>query len=141
MEDSFKQTLFAFVLIALFGMLILTAVVQVGNEYGMNNSQVVGGSLSIDKFNSSITSIEQNAKDMQSRFEEQSIWSSIAGVVVEGIFGIARDMFNMILTPFDILSDIMSDLFGVPVWVTSVVLGLLILGVIFGIWRLLKIGD
>lgn len=141
MEDGFKNMLFAFILVSLFGMLILTAVNYVGDTYSKDTSQVVGGSLSMDKFNSSISSIENNAKAMKTRFDKGSIWSAVAGVVVEGIFGIAKDMVGMILLPFDIVADIMLDVFHVPAFVTSVLLGLLILGIIFGIWRLLKIGD
>ncbi len=141
MEDQFKTTLFAFILMSLFGMLILTSVVNVGNIYGKDTSEVVGGSLSIDKFNQSISNIESNSKSLKERFDKGSIWSAIAGVVVEGIFGIAKDMVVMILMPFDIISDIMIDTLHIPAFVTSVILGLLILGIIFGIWRLLKIGD
>jgi len=141
MEDSFKTTLFAFILMSLFGMLILTAVVNVGNDYEMDTSEVVGGSLSLDKFNDSISSIEENSQDLKERFDKGSIWSAVAGVVVEGIFGIAKDMVTMILLPFDVLADILLDVFQVPIYVTSVILGLLILGIIFAIWRLLKIGD
>ena len=141
MEDSLKNTIFAFVLIGLFGMLILTAVVEFGGTYDMNTSEVVGGSLSIDKFNNSINNIETNSKALKERFDKGSIWSAIAGIVVEGIFGIAKDMLVMIFTPFNLVSNILSDVFLVPVWVTSVLLGLLILGIIFGIWSLLKIGN
>lgn len=140
-EDSFKTILFAFILLSLFGMLILTSVVSVADNYSKDTSQVVGGSLSLDKFNESITNVENDAKAMEERFEKQSIWSAIAGVVVEGIFGIAKDMIVMILLPFDIVTDIMLDVFNVPVFVTSVLLGLIIIAMMFGIWRLIKIGD
>lgn len=140
-EDTFKNYIFAFILMSLFGMLILTAVVQVGNSYSKDTSDVVGGSLALDKFNDSITSVEQNAKDLKTSFDRGSVWSALAGVVVEGVFGIAKDMISMILAPFDILSDILSDVLGVPSFVTSVLLGLLILGLVFAVWRLLKIGD
>lgn len=141
MEDSFKNILFAFILVSLFGMLILTAVVSVADNYDKDTSEVVGGSLSLDKFNNSISSIEENSKALKTSFDRGSVWSAIAGVVVEGVFGIAKDMVTMILLPFDIVVDIMIDVFGVPAWVTSVLLGLLIMGIIFAIWRLIKIGD
>lgn len=141
MEDQFKNTLFAFILLSLFGMLILSAVVSVGNTYEMNTSEVVGGALSLDKFNQSITSVEANSKALKERFDKGSIWSAIAGIVVEGIFGIVKDMVSMILLPFDIVADIMIDQFQLPAYVTSVILGLLILGIIFAIWQLLKIGN
>ena len=141
MEDTFKNMLFAFIFVALFGMLILTATVQVADNYGKDTTEVVGGSLSLSKFNNSITSIEENSKALKRTFESGSIWSALAGVVVEGIFGIALDMVAMILAPFDIVADIMIDTFGVPAWVTSVVLGVLIMGLIFAVWRLIRIGD
>ena len=140
-EDNFKTTLFAFILISLFGMLILTAVYSVGTDYGKDTSEITGGSLSMSKFNESISSIEGNAEALKKRFDEGSIWSAIAGVVVEGIFGIAKDMVTMILMPFDIIADILIDTLHIPAFVTSVLLGLLILAIIFGIWRLLKVGD
>jgi len=140
-EDTFKNYLFAFILLSAFGMLILTAVVGVGNDYGMDTSQVVGGSLSLTKFNNSISSIESNAKDLKTSFDKQSVWSALAGIVVEGIFGIAKDMVTMILLPFDIVVDIMIDVLGVPAWLTSVLLGMLIMGMMLAIWRLIKIGD
>jgi len=141
MEDTFKTLLFGFILISLFGMLVLTAVVEVGGDYDMDTSEVVGGSLSMDKFANATASVEDNAKDLKASFDDQSVWSALAGIVVEGIFGIAKDMVTMILLPFDIVVDIMIDMFGVPVWVTSVLLGLLIMSVILAIWRLIKIGD
>lgn len=141
MEDQFKNTLFAFILMSLFGMLILTAVTQLGGTYSKDMTEVTGGSLSLNQFNESINSIEQNSKDMKASFDKQSIWSAIAGVVVDGIFGIAKNMVTMILLPFDIIIGIMENVFHIPAFVTSVLLGLLILGIIFSIWRLIKIGD
>ena len=141
MEDGFKNILFAFIFTSLFGMLILTSVNFIGDEYSKDTSDIAGGSLSLDKFNDSISSVEQNAKDMQEKFSKQSIWSAVAGIVVEGIFGIALDMIDMILMPFDVVSDILLDVFHIPTFVTSILLGLLILSILFAIWRLLKIGD
>jgi len=140
-EDKFKNILFGLVLTSLFGMLILTAVINVGTDYGMNTSTVVGGSLSLDKFNESISDVESNAQAMNERFSKQSIWSAVAGVVVEGIFGIAVDIFKMMLLPFGLVQDIMINVFGIPTFVTSVFMALFIYTIMFGVWRLLKIGD
>lgn len=140
-EDTFKNMLFAFIFMSLFGMLILSAVVTIGGNYDKNTTEVVGGSLSLNKFNNSIKNIEQDAKDLKTSFDKGSVWSALAGVVVEGVFGIAKDMVTMILLPFDIISDIMLDVLGVPSYVTSVLLGILIMSLIFAIWRLIKIGD
>jgi len=141
LEDSFKNMLFAFIFVGLFGMLILTAVTQSADKYDKDTTEVVGGALSLDKFNNSISGVESSAKSLRATFGSGNIWSVLAGVVVEGIFGIALDMVAMILAPFDIVADIMIDLFGIPAWFTSVILGVLIMSLIFSIWRLIRIGD
>jgi hypothetical protein len=141
MEDQFKNTLFAFILVGLFGMLIITSVVTIGNTYGKNTTEIAGGSLSLNKFNQSISNVEQSAKNLKTTFESGSIWSAVAGVVVEGVFGVAKNMVAMILFPFTLVSDIMSDVLHIPTFVTSVILGLLLLGLIFGIWALIKVGN
>jgi len=141
MEGDFKNILFGLILTGLFGMLILMAVVNLGNDYGMDTSQVVGGALSLDKFNNSISSAESNAQIMNERFAQGSVWSALAGVVVNGIFGIAQDIFKMMLLPFGLIQDIMLDVLHVPAFVTNVILALFIFGIIFAIWRLIKIGE
>lgn len=140
-EDTLKNIVFTMVIVSLFGMLILSSVVLVGNDYGMDMSSVVGGATSLDKFNSSIASIEQESKDLKTQFSKGTIWSTVAGVVVDGMFGIGDDMVSMLVAPFDIVSDLLMDMFGVPAYVTSVILGLFIISIIFAIWRLIKIGD
>lgn len=141
MEDFYKNLLFGFILFSVFGMLILTATIEVAGNYDKDTSEVIGGSLSLDKFNDSISGIEDSAKSLRTTFGTSNIFSIIAGVVVEGIFGIALDMIDLILAPVDILFDIMVDVFGVPTWITSVLLGIIIMAIIFGIWRLIRIGD
>ena len=140
-EGDFKNTLSAFILISLFGMLIVSAVISVGNTYGKNTSEVVGGSLALQGFNDSISDLESSTQSMYKNFNEGNIWSAVAGVVVEGIFGLTKTMFNFIIAPFTIISNILQDILGVPSYVTTVLLGLLILSIIFGIWRILKIGE
>jgi len=140
-EGSFKNLLYGLILVSLFGMLILTAVVQTGSDYGKDTSEIVGGSLSLDKFNKSIYGIETDAQQMKVKFSSGSVWSALAGVVVEGIFGIAKDMFTLLILPFQLVQDIMIDILGVPSFVTNIILAIFIFSIIFGIWRILKIGE
>lgn len=140
-EDTFKNILFAFILFALFGFLILTAVVQMGTDYGKNVTEVTGGALNINAYNSSISNINKTAQNFQERFTKQSVWSALAGVVVEGFFNIANDLFKIIFLPFNLLQNVMLDVFHIPAIVTSVIWALIILSVMFGIWRLIRVGD
>jgi hypothetical protein len=140
-ENWFWGLLSGFILVSLFGLLILTSTVDLGNTYGKNTSEIAGGSSLLEDFNESISDIQSDAERLEGQFEKQSIWSSIAGLVVEGIFGVAKDMIQMILLPFKIVSNIMLDIFNIPAYVTSVILGLLFLAIIFAVWQLLKVGN
>jgi len=141
LEDRFYGILVAFILITLFGYLILSSVTTVGTTYEMDVDDVVGGSLNVNSFYGNSSEVRGAFEVFQDRFNAGNIWSAIAGIVVNGIFGIAKDMITMITFPFALISNIMVDIFEVPSIVTDVILGLLILGILFGIWRLLKVGD
>lgn len=141
-EDKFKNFVIGFILFALFGMLILVVVQNVGTDYGKDLTQVGGeGSLNLASFNNSISEIESTAKSMNEVFQKETTWSTFGFVVVTGFLSIAKQMTMMIFTPFAIMSNILQDVLHVPVFVTSTILGALVLAVIFAFWSLLRVGN
>ena len=141
MEDRFYNILIAFILITLFGYLLIYSVNSIGSDYGMDITQVTGGSLSENNFYGNVSGVRSASQNFQDRFSEGNVWSALAGVVVEGIFGIAIDMFKIIVSPMSLISNIMTNIFGAPTIVTDILVGILILSIIFGVWRLIKVGD
>jgi hypothetical protein len=137
-EDSFKNTLSALVLFVAFSWLILTVAVDFGAEYGRDANEIGEGSLDIASFQSSADAVEGNASGYRSRFESGEV-DDIDDA--SGIFSIATDMISMITTPFKLLSQIMVNVFHIPSLIINVFLGLLAIGLIFGIWRLLRAGS
>jgi hypothetical protein len=141
-ENIFRNLLLGFFLFALFGFLILTAVTQVGLTYDKNMTEVTGGALNLESYNNSITLLNEKAQQFHETTTKQNIWSAIAGVVVEDFFKTLNSLFNvMISAPFNLLSNVMIDVLHVPPVVTYVIYSIIILLVIFAIWRLIKIGD
>lgn len=140
-EGEFKNILIGFILFALFGALILTAVQQTGTTYDKDMTEVGGGALAVVKFNSSFSGIENSAKVFKEKFDNGNVWSAVAGVVVDGVFGIARDMTLLIWTPFNLLSNVMQDVLDIPATVVSVILAILIFSIMFAVWQLIKIGN
>lgn len=139
-EGDFKNIVYAFIFMSLFGMLVLGAVTQVGNSYSKDTTEVIGANISYN-LNQSVSGIQASAEAMQGRFQSGSVWSVLAGVVVEGIFGIAVDMAKIMVLPFNIVTDIMINVFKIPAYVSSVLLGVIIMTIIFGVWRLIRIGE
>ena len=137
---EFKNLLFGFILTSLFAVLIIGAAVTQGAIYGRDTTQITG-ELNYLSFNESINTIGSTSQNMRESFEKQSIFSVVAGIVVTGIFDITKTMALMVILPFTLIAGIMTNVFHVPVIVSSVIMGLLTLSMIFGIWKLLKIGE
>ena len=139
-SDAFKKLVFGFVLVSLFSVLLLTSVSDSGSRYDKDTTQITG-QLEFAKFNESINEVQGTSQNLRERFEKQSIWSSVAGVVVSGVFGITKTLTSMILAPFVIIANVMENVFFIPPIVTNVVMGLLGLSIIFGIWALIRVGQ
>lgn len=140
-EGSYQHLVFAFILISLFSFLILSAIGNMALTYEKDTSNVLGGSLNIDDFNESLESFNSSSRSFRERYEKGSKWSAVVGIVVDGIFKIAVDMFGMIIFPFNLISAILINIIGVPSIVVNTLFGLLIITMIFAIWRLIKIGN
>lgn len=139
--ESFKELLFGLILFALFTTLILTAVVNQGGLYGKDTTQVLGNDLSLTKFNDSISTIGSTGQSLRTKFERQSPFSAVTGVLITGVFDIAKSMVTLVITPFSYLMSILTNVLGVPMFVANVLLGLFIFAIILAVWSLLKIGG
>ena len=138
MEDSFKATVTALVLFVAFAWLILTVAIDFGAEYGRDAQEIGDGSLNIVDFQNTAEGVEGSAQSYRERFESGEV-DDIDDA--SGIFSIATDIINMITSPFKLLSQILVNIFHVPALIINVALGLLAIGLIFGIWRLLRAGS
>jgi hypothetical protein len=137
-EDSFKSIVIALVLFVAFSWLILSVAIDFGSEYGRSSAEIGNGSLSITSFQSSASSVNDPAQSFRTRFESGNV-DDVDDA--SGIFSIATDIVAMITTPFTLLSQILTNIFGVPTIILNIFLGLLSIALILGIWRVLRSGS
>jgi len=138
-SDSFKHTLTALILFSLFAFLMVFAIQQMGENYGKDTREIGGGSLNDSEFQASIDDVEDKAENYRARFDESGNVDDVDDVT--GIFSIVTDMVSLITAPFGLLATVFTDILGVPLLVTSIILGILGISLILGIWRLLRAGD
>lgn len=137
-EDSFKTILFGLILFVGFSWLILSVAVDFGAEYGRDSQEIGDGSLNIVDFQSTAEEVEGSASGYRSRFESGKV-DDIDDA--SGIFSLATDMINMITSPFKLLSQVLVNIFHIPTLMINIILGLLAIGFILAIWRLLRAGS
>ncbi len=140
--EGFKSMIFGFILLTLFIFLMLSFTVTVANDNDVDTTELEEGAFSLEPYEDFLGDVEETADEFRTeRFANQNIFVTLGDIVISGFFGLLIDMVIMITTPFTLLAQIMTNVLGVPIIVTSVLLGLIMLSIIFGIWRLIKIGD
>jgi hypothetical protein len=139
--EGFQGILIGAILVSLFIFLILVFATDTIGTYGKDTAELEEGSFSLDPYENYLADVESQSQTFQDRFASGNVFSIIAGIVVTGIFNIGIDMIVLIVTPFTLVAQILNNIIGVPPIVTSVILGITILTIIFAIWRLIKVGD
>lgn len=137
-SDTFKRLMFALVIFSLFSLLIITFIVGIGNHYGKTADEIGSGSLNLTVFENSISDINQTSEDLRQSFEEGSV-DDVDDA--RGVFSILNDMVTLVTTPFSLLSQVMTNLMGIPPIFTNILLGLLVISIILGIWSIIRKGD
>jgi hypothetical protein len=138
--ENFKHILYAFILFAVVGVLLLTAVQLMADDYNKPTNTILAGALDVSSFTDSIADVENTSQTLRTQFEKQNPFSAIAGIIVTGLFDIGKSLVNLIITPFTLMGGLLASL-GVPSILISIILGLLIIAILFGIWEVLTTSN
>lgn len=141
-EDGLKNIFIGFIVLLLFTTLVLSAVMFEGNVYHKNTDQVIGG-FNFSGFNNSITGLGATAQSSLKAFTTGDIFSplTVAGIVATGIFSVGKTIINLVIAPFSLFANILTNVLQIPTYVTATILVILIFSLIFGLWRLVKWGS
>jgi len=137
-DDGFKNTIVALTLFVAFSWLMISVAIDFGAEYGVDANEIGGGALKLDEFQASAGAVEGNASAFRTSFESGDV-DDIDDA--SGMFGTAKKFITMITTPFTLLGSVLTNILGVPALIINVILGLLGIGLILGIWRVLRTGS
>jgi len=136
---DFPKLIVTFILISLFAFLLIGFATQLSSNYDKNTTDIEE-KLGASAISEHISSTKDTAESWKQSFQKQNIFSSIAGIIVTGIFNLANTISLAVTTPFRIFGNILTNVIGVPVVVVNIISALIVLTIIFGIWRLIKIG-
>jgi len=137
-DGGFKNLIFGLILFIAFTVMILTVAVDFGSEYERSAEDIGSGSLNLVNFQETANSVQGNASAMRSSFESGSV-DDIDDA--SGMFGTIKKFINLITAPFTLLSGILTNLLKMPKIIIDILLGLLSIGLILGMWRVLRTGS
>ena len=161
---DFPKLMVTFIVITLFAFLLIGFATRLGQEYGKDEAiteleERIGSSAVTEQIEDINTESEIWKKKF---FEEKSdeedldkgIWASVSnllgtfedvldiiGILAVGIFNLVKNMGTFIFLPFLMFNTILTNVIGIPGEVASIIQVIIILSLIFGIWKLIKTGT
>ena len=146
-ENNFPNILKSFVIITLFISLLLSVVILFAGNYGVDTTDI-DNRIGLQSVNNSINTVKDTTSGWFTTFEtldqkEKGIFQQIldiVGFLAIGLFQLLFRMFDFIITPFNIIQNIAINVMFVPAIFMQIVWSLIIISILFGIWRLMKQG-
>lgn len=138
---TMKHLLMGSAVVCLFAFLLITFAIRSGSTYGKDVSDLESDALNLTGINDTLQSAHATAESWRTSFQATNPISLVVGVLGTGIWSLSKTMYNFIILPFSLFSQMMIDVLKVPSIVVDILIFGLIISMIFGVWRLLKIGD
>ena len=137
MVNSLRALTIGFMMFTLFAFFSLTFIDQMGELNEMDTDQILSGALDSSIFNESLHNATSSAEPVRERFNKAEIVDVDA---VSGIKDIFETIVDFIVTPWELMSQIMTNVLLIPPLFTHVLLSIVLLTFVFLIWRIFKQG-
>jgi hypothetical protein len=146
-QDSLRNIVLGSVVAMLFVFSVFSFYISIGAEYDKDTSDLTNNYYDFSEINESLSNTQEEAERLREIASEGSdsggLLSFVSGFFdgVGAFFGVAFSMFVFIIDLFDlILVGTMSIIFANPI-ITGTAIAIVILLVLFAIFRFLKQGD
>ena len=130
-----------FLLAGLFVICMITFAVMLGNNYGQSEALMKSDQIDFSKLENQINQTSSNAQKWGEAFKSDNLFVATGTLVLFSIWGIGKLIWGSVTTFSTIFLDGASSVLGVSPIVTGVVTALLIISLIFALWKVIKAGE
>lgn len=139
--DGFKEYVIKFLLGSLFIVCLFAFAVNFTTDQGKDAGVIDDGNLNFDELEESVNETSEDAEAWGEAFRSDNLFVSLGAIVLFSIWGVSKLIWTSVINLFSLIFDSLSTVLGVPSIVIGVVTAILIVSMIFSIWRLVKRGD
>lgn len=130
-----------FLLAGLFVICMITFAVTIANNYGQDEALMKSEQIDFSRIESQINETSNDAQSWGEAFRSDNLFVATGTLVLFSIWGIGKLIWSSVLTFLTIFLDGASAVLGISPVVTGVVTALLIISLIFALWRVIKVGE
>ncbi len=136
----FANYIVFFLLAGLFVIGIYTWATSVGDNYD-TDIQISEDKLDLAQLEDDINQTSADAKKWEQSFTSDNLFVALGSIVLFSIWGIFKLIWSSINTLGTIYFDGMNNVLGIDPMVTGVISAILIIGLIFAVYKAIKTGE
>lgn len=130
-----------FLLAGLFVICMITFAVMLGNNYGQSEALMKSDQIDFSRLENQVNSTSADAQKWGEAFRSDNLFVATGTLVLFSIWGIGKLIWGSVTTFSTIFLDGASAVLGVSPVVTGVVTALIIISLLFALWRVIKAGE
>lgn len=130
-----------FLLAGLFIIAMITFGVMIANNYGQSEALMKSDQIDFSRIETQINQTIAEADNWGKLFRSDSLFVATGTLVLFSIWGIGKLIWGSVTTFSTIFLDGASSVLGVSPIVTGVVTAIIIISLIFALWKVIKAGE
>jgi hypothetical protein len=130
-----------FLLAGLFVIAMINFAVMLANNYGQTDSLMKSEQIDFSRLENQVNSTSADAQKWGEAFKSDNLFVATGTLVLFSIWGIGKLIWGSVTTFSTIFLDGASSVLGVSPIVTGVVTAILIISLIFALWKVIKAGE
>jgi len=130
-----------FLLAGLFIIAMITFAVMLSNNYGQSEALMKSDQIDFSRIENQINSTSTDAQKWGEAFKSDNLFVATGTLVLFSIWGIGKLIWGSVTTFSTIFLDGASSVLGVSPIVTGVVTAILIISLMFALWKVIKAGE
>lgn len=138
---SFKNYITYFLLAGLFIVALVSFGTGVKENYDQDTEVIDSDKVDLTQLQTQLNQTSQDAKNWEKSFTSDNLFVALGAIVLFSIWGIFKLIWTTINTLATIYLQGIHNVLGIDPMVTGVCTALLIIGLIFAVWRNLKAGE
>jgi hypothetical protein len=138
---NFKEYPIAFLLVGLFIVAMIGFGGKLAQNYGHNETLIKDENFDFGKIESRVLETSKQAEGWGETFRSDNPLLALGGLVLFSIWGIGQLIWGSVTGTFSIMTDGATAVFGIPPIVTGVLTAILIISLIFALYKLLRAGE
>ena len=137
---DFKDYPINFLLAGLFVICLISFAVGLAHNYGENDALMKTDKIDFSSLEKQVNDTSASATKWGESFKSDNLFVVAGGIVLYSIWGISKLVWGSVMAMLTIFTDGASSLLGVPAIAIGVLIAIVIISLIFSLWKLIKQG-